>query len=468
MSEKLKNNIYVCLASGIAVLFLLLPLATDATDYRSPEVRVFNNEGTNVGNFLAFAQNFNGGMSVAVCDLDNNGYEEIIVGPGPGGGPQVRILNSHGQPKFTPGFFAYDEIFRGGINVACGDLDNDGFPEIVTAPQSSGGPHIRIFDRYGQPKFTPGFFAYNESMKGGVNIAVGDIDGGGINEILTAPARGEEPIVNVFNRYGNKLDFEIYPFHPEFSGGVSLATADIDGDNTDELVMGVFSQDSSLIKVMRANESKQIIGEFYAFPKEFTGGIVVSRIDLDNDGIDEIMATANSGGGPHIRFFHANGDLIQKSIFSFENEFRGGSSIASGDIDNDGLEEIIAVPRKKQYQGNVNKIVVDLSEQRLYAYEDNLLLKSFLVSTGLPGMDTQAGTFMISQKIYSKLYSGPDYYLPNTLWNMRFDGPRLLHGAYWHNNFGHRMSHGCVNISYPDAEWLYNASPVGTRVIVNQ
>ena len=88
------------------------------------------------------------------------------------------------------------------------------------------------------------------------------------------------------------------------------------------------------------------------------------------------------------------------------------------------------------------------------------------MSTGLVGTPTRPGNFIISQKVYSKNYSGPGYYLPNTLWNMRFDGQRLLHGAYWHNNFGHPMSHGCVNIHYDNAKWLYENTPIYTEVIV--
>jgi len=451
-----------------AILFFITTVEVQAADSRSPELKIYSSDAGYKNSFYAFAESFHGGASVATCDLEGNGYEEIIVGAGPGGGPQVRVFDSQGRPKFTPGFFVYGIEFRGGINVACGDLNGDGTAEIVTAPMSNGGPHVRIFNRYGEPIFTPGFFAYKTSMKGGVNVAVGDIDGGGIDEIITAPASGDEPRVNVFNRYGEQLQFDIFPFHPDFSGGVSLAVANVDDDYMDELVVGVQSQDSAWVKVINVGAVEPPIGNFLAFPVDFKRGVNVTAGDIDNDGYDEIIAAANSGGGPHVKTFEADGTPTRVSFFAYEYDFRGGVRLAAGDINMDGSVEIVTAPKKKALFGIVNSIEVDLSEQRLWAYENGTLLKTFLVSTGLPGTSTRTGNFQISQKVYSKLYSGPNYYLPNTLWNMRFDGSRLLHGAYWHNNFGHRMSHGCVNIAYPDAEWLYNATPMWTPVNVRE
>jgi len=109
---------------------------------------------------------------------------------------------------------------------------------------------------------------------------------------------------------------------------------------------------------------------------------------------------------------------------------------------------------------------VDLSEQRMYAYEHGYLVNSFLISSGLPGTPTPIGETTIQRKLYSHLYSGPGYYLPNTLYNLQFRPHYYLHGAYWHNNFGHPMSHGCVNISYANAEWLFNWMQVGDLTVI--
>jgi LysM repeat protein len=112
------------------------------------------------------------------------------------------------------------------------------------------------------------------------------------------------------------------------------------------------------------------------------------------------------------------------------------------------------------------EVLVDLSEQRAYAYENGTLLKSFVVSTGLPGTPTVTGTFAIYVKYRSAGMTGPGYNLPNVPYVMYFYRGYGLHGTYWHNNFGHPMSHGCVNFRTPDAEWIYNWAPVGTTVRV--
>jgi lipoprotein-anchoring transpeptidase ErfK/SrfK len=112
-------------------------------------------------------------------------------------------------------------------------------------------------------------------------------------------------------------------------------------------------------------------------------------------------------------------------------------------------------------------IDVDLSQQRLYAYAGDTLMNSFVVSTGTWQTPTVTGKFKIWIKVRSQAMSGPGYYLPDVPYVMYFYKDYGLHGTYWHNNFGTPMSHGCVNLTIPDAEWLYNFSSVGTVVNVH-
>lgn len=112
-------------------------------------------------------------------------------------------------------------------------------------------------------------------------------------------------------------------------------------------------------------------------------------------------------------------------------------------------------------------IEVDLSSQTLTAYAGDTPVYSALVSTGLPRTPTVTGEYRIYAKYRSAPMSGPGYYLPNVPYIMYFYRGYALHGAYWHNNFGQPMSHGCVNLRVSDAEWLYNWAPVGTLVRVH-
>jgi lipoprotein-anchoring transpeptidase ErfK/SrfK len=112
-------------------------------------------------------------------------------------------------------------------------------------------------------------------------------------------------------------------------------------------------------------------------------------------------------------------------------------------------------------------IDVDLTNQRVYAYEGDTVVNSFIVSTGTWLHPTVTGQYNIYVKYRSAPMSGPGYYLPNVPYIMYFYKGYGLHGTYWHSNFGTPMSHGCVNLRTDEAAWLYNWASVGTLVNVH-
>jgi LysM repeat protein len=119
-------------------------------------------------------------------------------------------------------------------------------------------------------------------------------------------------------------------------------------------------------------------------------------------------------------------------------------------------------------QNNSGKwIDINLSTQTLTAYSGQAAAFTTRVSTGTWRTPTVAGTFHIYVKHVSTHMSGPGYSLPNVPYTMYFYRGYGLHGTYWHNNFGTPMSHGCVNLSTPDARWLFNWAPVGTKVVTH-
>ncbi len=112
-------------------------------------------------------------------------------------------------------------------------------------------------------------------------------------------------------------------------------------------------------------------------------------------------------------------------------------------------------------------IDVDLSEQRVTAYEGAEPVRSFVVSTGTLTHPTVTGQFRIYVKLRWTDMSGPGYYLPNVPYTMYFYRGYALHGTYWHDNFGTPMSHGCVNHRTEDAAWVFDFASVGTLVNVH-
>ncbi|NIN66248.1 MAG: LysM peptidoglycan-binding domain-containing protein [Anaerolineae bacterium] len=116
-------------------------------------------------------------------------------------------------------------------------------------------------------------------------------------------------------------------------------------------------------------------------------------------------------------------------------------------------------------------IDVNLSTQTLQAYEGNRVVYTARVSTGISRYPTPTGTYRIQRKYwYDDMTGGSHargdyYYLPDVPYCMYYYAGYSLHGTYWHNNFGTPMSHGCTNLSIPDAGWLFNWAPIGTKVV---
>ncbi|USN53312.1 MAG: L,D-transpeptidase/peptidoglycan binding protein [Candidatus Nomurabacteria bacterium] len=111
-------------------------------------------------------------------------------------------------------------------------------------------------------------------------------------------------------------------------------------------------------------------------------------------------------------------------------------------------------------------IYTDLDKQTMFAFQDGVLQYYTLISSGRPATPTIPGEYKVYTKVRRQVMSGPGYYLPNVEWVMYYNGDYGIHSAYWHNNFGHPMSHGCSNLPTDAAQWMYEFAEVGTPVII--
>ncbi len=477
---RVKKRRAIRIAGGLAAVsvFFVFAQAAQATSFRAPEVRVFElrekgTSETQQNSFNAFDSASENGGTVAVGDVNNDGIDEIVVGAGSGSQPYVRVYNAAGTRLSE--FLAYDAGMRSGVNVAVGNLGGGAAAEIVTGTGKGGGPQVRVFDMNGVEKFTSGFFAYDEGFRGGVQVATANIDGKGADEIITAAGPGGGAHVRGFDKYGNFNGFDLFPFDAGFRGGVSVAGANVDGGAEDEVVVSqlTFGQQ---VKVYKTSADERILGEFNPYASGFAGGVVVAGGDLDRDGVDEVVTVTRQGGATHVRSFEGHGKVLDAGFLAYEDQFRGGAAIAVGNADGDKRVEIVTIPQKPSVEGRVDKykyIEVDLSEQILRAYKNGVKEQEFLISSGVAGMETPIGEFEVLRKIPIKDFIALDqntlsaqYYetLEDVPSNLEFLPHYYLHGAYWHNNFGNPMSHGCVNIGLSDAarpdDWADLVDPV--------
>jgi hypothetical protein len=127
-------------------------------------------------------------------------------------------------------------------------------------------------------------------------------------------------------------------------------------------------------------------------------------------------------------------------------------------VEQRSVAKVHLTPRPEGVSGRW--VAVDLYEQTLVAYEDDTPVFSTIIASGLPGWETNEGIFEVWYRVPNGSMSGafgaPDAYaLQSVPWTLYFDEDISLHGTYWHNAFGFRRSHGCVNLSISDARWLY-------------
>jgi lipoprotein-anchoring transpeptidase ErfK/SrfK len=134
---------------------------------------------------------------------------------------------------------------------------------------------------------------------------------------------------------------------------------------------------------------------------------------------------------------------------------------------NPGAIEKFKVELPSDLEGDERWIDINLTDQTLAVYDGADLVDSFLVSTGRGGSPTVTGEFRIWVKVPLQDMSGPGYYIKDVPWVMYFYKSYGIHGTWWHNNFGTPMSAGCVNMTIPDAEWMYSWASVGTIVKVH-
>ena len=145
---------------------------------------------------------------------------------------------------------------------------------------------------------------------------------------------------------------------------------------------------------------------------------------------------------------------------------------SDGDLYLDGTEVAAGYDPLSSDPTEIEKLItVSVADQQLAYYFDGNMLEEFPISGGLLYTPTPLGDFEIMDKVPVKHYKGVGYDFPNTKWNLHFTSTYYwryyIHGAYWHDNFGKPMSHGCINVSYDNMERLYWFAQTGTKTQIH-
>lgn len=287
--------------------------------------------GSSNGNVVPFPD-FMGEVRVSRADTNGDGVLDMIVSPGVGGGPVVKVIDS-ATGRTLNQFMAYDAGFTGGMFVSVCDLNNDGFSEIITGAGAGGGPHVKVFDGRTHTE-SASFFAYTPAFTGGVSVATYDFNQDGVLDIVTGAGPGGGPHVKVFDGSNMSLIKEFMAYDPNFSGGVFVTAGDFMSDGRYEIITGAGAGGGPHVKIwdyLTLNLiAEKMVYDNYTYPSGlvvdmlFSGGARVGLADGNDDGLNDLIVGAGPGGGPHVKV------LAGFNLETIRNFFSGEISDSRG------------------------------------------------------------------------------------------------------------------------------------------
>ncbi|MBX9623380.1 MAG: FG-GAP-like repeat-containing protein [Gemmataceae bacterium] len=200
-----------------------------------PRVAVFNGlDASRVYDFFGYEDSFRGGVNVSAGDFNGDGVGDIVLGTGVGGGPRVRVLSGRDLSPIRD-VFAYNRDFRGGVNVSVGDVTADGTPDLVTSTGIGGGPRVVVLDGRNLSQIAS-FFVFDPTSRAGFTAAAGDVNGDGFADIVVGSGSGDPARVRVLSGLNRAplADFTL-PDLPA-QAGARVAAGDVNGDGIADIL----------------------------------------------------------------------------------------------------------------------------------------------------------------------------------------------------------------------------------------
>ena len=271
----------------------------------------YNANSTIASNSVVPFAGFRGEVRIARADINQDGISDIVAAKGPGSSPSLKVIDGATFGTLLE-MNVYDTAFTGGIYVTTGDTNGDNIPEIITGAGAGGGPHVKILNALTGAEIAS-FFAYDSSFSGGISVAAADLDGNGLAEIVTGAGPGGGPHVKVFDPISHQVIKEFMAYDPSFRNGIFVAAGDYLSDGKREIITGAGPGGGPHVKIWDYL-TLNIDGQFMAYggvtdsnghviDQLFSCGVRVALVDVNGDNINDIITAPGFGGAPHVKAF---------------------------------------------------------------------------------------------------------------------------------------------------------------------
>jgi protocatechuate 3,4-dioxygenase beta subunit len=291
----------------------------------SPLLRVFDfATGGEKFRQFAYESSFTGGVRVATGDVNGDGIEDVVTSTGVGGGPRVRVFSGV-DGRVLSDQFVYESTFRGGVFVAAGDVNGDGRADVIAGAEVGGGPRVRALDGVTGTELM-NFFAFDANQRGGVRVAAADFNTDGRDDIVATTGAGVTTRVRVIDAVTGATLADFAPYEAAYTGGVYVAAGDVTGDGVPDIVVGADVGGGPRVQIFTGTNYSPV-SNFFAYETTFTGGVRVATADVNGDARAEVVLVAGPGGAARTRVLRGADLVSLEDFYAFDVQYTGGAYV---------------------------------------------------------------------------------------------------------------------------------------------
>ncbi len=269
---------------------------------------------------------------------------------GGGGVVLLNVLDTLGGIASTRTLTPFGRSWTGEVRVALGDVNGDGVDDVIAGVGAGGGPRVVVINGF-TGRVLRDFFAFEPRFTGGVYVAAGDLTGDGLADLIIGAGEGGGPRVQVVNGKTDRVVMDAFVYESTFRGGARVASGDVTGDGRIDLITGAGIGGGPRVTVFDGTRlpALAIYADFFAYEQSARGGVYISAGDYNLDGIADLVTGGGPDGGPRVTIFNgANVQLFSPNLpvrfqdfFAFDSNQRTGARPVLKNIRNGANADIV-------------------------------------------------------------------------------------------------------------------------------